>query len=36
MILQPIDFVVWAWLAIAVLSALYVAYNQFRHNSEAP
>lgn len=36
MILQPIDFVVYAWLAIAVLSALYVAYDQFRHNPEAP
>ena len=36
MILQPIDVVVYAWLAIAVLSALYVAYDQFRHNPEAP
>ena len=35
MILQPIDFVVYAWLAIAVLSALYVAWDQFRHNPEA-
>lgn len=35
MVLQPIDFVVWAWLAIALLSALYVAYDQFRHNPEA-
>jgi FtsP/CotA-like multicopper oxidase with cupredoxin domain len=36
MILQPIDVVVWAWLGIAVLSALYVAVDQFRHNPEAP
>jgi FtsP/CotA-like multicopper oxidase with cupredoxin domain len=36
MILQPIDFVVYAWLMIAVLSAIYVAYDQFRHNPEAP
>jgi FtsP/CotA-like multicopper oxidase with cupredoxin domain len=36
MILQPIDFVVYAWLIIAVLSAIYVAYDQFGHNPEAP
>jgi FtsP/CotA-like multicopper oxidase with cupredoxin domain len=36
MILQPIDFVVYAWLVIAVLSAVYVAYDQFRNNPEAP
>jgi FtsP/CotA-like multicopper oxidase with cupredoxin domain len=36
MILQPIDFVVYAWLVIAVLCALYVAYDQFRNNPEAP
>jgi manganese oxidase len=36
MILQPIDFVVYAWLTIAVLSAAYVAYDQFRNNPEAP
>ncbi|MDP9200956.1 MAG: DUF4396 domain-containing protein [Gemmatimonadota bacterium] len=36
MILQPIDFVVYAWLVVAVLSAIYVAYDQFRHNPEAP
>ncbi|MFL5585392.1 MAG: DUF4396 domain-containing protein [Gemmatimonadaceae bacterium] len=35
MILQPIDFVVWAWLIVAVLSAAYVAYDQFRNNPEA-
>src|SRR5436190_21665026 len=36
MFLQPIDFIVYPWLAIAVLSAAYVAYDQFRHNPEAP
>ncbi|HMI55436.1 MAG TPA: DUF4396 domain-containing protein [Gemmatimonadaceae bacterium] len=36
MILQPIDFVVYAWLVVAVLSAAYVAYDQFRNNPEAP
>jgi hypothetical protein len=36
MILQPIDFVVYAWLIIAVLSAIYVAYDQSSHNPEAP
>jgi FtsP/CotA-like multicopper oxidase with cupredoxin domain len=36
MILQPIDFVVYVWLIIAILAALYVAYDQFRHNPEAP
>ena len=36
MILQPIDFIVYAWLTIAVLSGIYVAYNQFRNNPEAP
>ncbi len=36
MILQPIDYVVYLWLAIALLSAGYVAYDQFRHNPEAP
>src|ERR1700704_4456101 len=35
MILQPIDFVVYAWLITAVLSAAYVAYDQFRQNPEA-
>jgi manganese oxidase len=34
-ILQPIDYVVYAWLAIALLSAAYVAVDQFRHNPEA-
>jgi FtsP/CotA-like multicopper oxidase with cupredoxin domain len=36
MIVQPIDFVVLAWLSVAVLSAAYVAYDQFRQNPEAP
>ena len=36
MILQPIDFVVYAWLIVAVLSAAYVAYDQFHNNPEAP
>jgi hypothetical protein len=35
MILQPIDYVVYSWLAIAILSAAYVAYDQFRNNPEA-
>jgi FtsP/CotA-like multicopper oxidase with cupredoxin domain len=34
-ILQPIDYVVYAWLAIALLSAAYVAVDQFRYNPEA-
>ena len=36
MILQPIDFVVYVWLAIAILSAIYVAFDQFQNNPEAP
>ncbi len=36
MILQPIDFVVYAWLLTAVVSAAYVAYDQLRNNPEAP
>ena len=36
MIRQPIDFVVYAWLGVALLSAAYVAYDQFRGNPEAP
>jgi FtsP/CotA-like multicopper oxidase with cupredoxin domain len=35
MILQPIDYVVFAWLALAAVSAAYVAIDQFRHNPEA-
>ena len=36
MFLQPIDGVVVAWLALALLSAAYVAFDQFRNNPEAP
>ena len=36
MIRQPIDFVVFAWLGVALISAAYVAYDQFRGNPEAP
>ncbi len=36
MLLQPFDVVVYIWLAIAVLSAGYVAVDQFRNNPEAP
>ena len=35
MILQPFDFVVYAWLVLAIISAAYVAYDQFRSNPEA-
>ena len=35
-ILQPIDYLLYAWLAIAILSAAFVAFDQFRHNPEAP
>jgi len=35
MILQPIDYVVDAWLVLAALSATYVAVDQFRGNPEA-
>ena len=34
MLIQPIDVFVYAWLAIAVLSAAYVAWDQFRGNPE--
>ena len=36
MILQPIDFIVHIWLIVALLSACFVGYDQFRHNPEAP
>src|SRR5882672_5051675 len=36
MLLQPIDVIVDAWLTIAIVSAVYVAYDQFRNNPEAP
>ena len=35
MLLQPFDVVVYIWLAIAVLSAGYVAVDQFRNNGGA-
>ena len=34
MFLQPIDIFVYAWLIVAVLSAAYVAWDQFRGNPE--
>ncbi|MEO5595618.1 MAG: DUF4396 domain-containing protein, partial [Lysobacteraceae bacterium] len=34
MLIQPIDIFVYAWLGIAVLSAAYVAWDQFRGNPE--
>ena len=34
--LQPIDYIVYPWLVIALLSAAYVAVDQFRNNPEAP
>lgn len=34
MLIQPIDIFVYAWLVIAVLSAVYVAWDQFRGNPE--
>ncbi|WP_412028080.1 DUF4396 domain-containing protein [Deinococcus yunweiensis] len=34
MILQPIDPFVWTWLLLCVLSAAYVAFDQFRGNPE--
>lgn len=35
MLLQPVDPFVYAWLAIAILAALYVAFDQFTGNPEA-
>ena len=35
MILQPIDYLVYVWLALALGSAAYVAFDQFRNNPEA-
>ena len=35
MLLQPFDLVVYIWLAIALLSAGYVAVDQYRNNPEA-
>jgi FtsP/CotA-like multicopper oxidase with cupredoxin domain len=34
MLIQPIDIFVYCWLAIAVLSAVYVAWDQFNGNPE--
>ena len=34
MLIQPFDIFVYAWLAIAVLSAVYVAWDQFHGNPE--
>ena len=36
MIIQPIDYFLLAWFALAVSSAAYVAYDQFSGNPEAP
>ena len=35
MLIQPIDVFVYAWLIVAVGSAVYVAWDQFRGNPEA-
>ena len=35
MIIQPIDYLVYAWLVVALLSAIYVGVDQFRGNPEA-
>src|SRR5882757_6040211 len=34
MIVEPIDYLVLAWLALALASTAYVAYDQFGHNPE--
>ncbi len=34
MIIQPIDYFLVAWFALAVLSTIYVAWDQFRNNPE--
>ena len=34
MIIQPIDYFLVAWLALALASSAYVAYDQFAHNPE--
>lgn len=34
MLIQPIDVFVYAWLLVAVLSAAYVAWDQFTRNPE--
>jgi FtsP/CotA-like multicopper oxidase with cupredoxin domain len=35
MFIRPIDYVLAVWFGLALLSAGYVAYDQFRHNPEA-
>lgn len=34
--MQIVDALAWTWLSLAGLSTLYVAWDQFRHNPEAP
>jgi hypothetical protein len=34
MIVQPIDYLVLTWIALAIASTLYVAWDQFRGNPE--
>ncbi len=36
MIVQPIDYFLVVWFVLAALSTAYVAWDQFRHNPEAP
>src|SRR5258707_2032406 len=36
MLIQPIDIFVYVWLVVAVLSAAYVAWDQFVGNPEPP
>lgn len=36
MFIQPIDYVVYPWLALCLISTAYVAYDQFSGNPEAP
>ena len=35
MLIQPIDIFVYVWLIVAVLSAAYVAWDQFHGNPES-
>ena len=35
MIIQPIDYFLVTWFALALVSTAYVAYDQFAHNPEA-
>ena len=34
MIVQPIDYLLIVWVALAVLSTIYVAWDQFKNNPE--